>query len=253
MSITIQAKNDVSYLFSSLGSGAAGVVGSNWLSDYTSIKNGSYGKLMKAYFKEASSDDTKTASTASKKDTAKATAAAKYSSVQKSADALRSSAEAVTNQKLYAEKEIKTKDENGVETVTKGYDTDAIYKAVNSFVNDYNSVVGATADLTDKTLGNRMTYLNRLTMNKQKDLSELGISIESDGTLKLDKDTFMKADMSKAKRLFATDGGYGSRMSSQASLIKSAAGSAANRSGGYTAKASYNTAFTNGNLFSTYL
>lgn len=250
MSITIQSKNDVSYLFSSLGSGAAGVAGSNWLSDYTSIKNGSYGKLMKAYFKEASSKDTTTSSAG--KNTAKSTDAAKFSSVQKSAESLKTSAEAVTNQKLYAEKEIKTKDANGVETVTKGYDTDAIYKAVNSFVNDYNSVVGATADLTDKTLGNRMTYLNQLTMNKQKDLTELGISIESDGTLKLDKDTFMKADMSKAKRLFATDGGYGDRMSSQASLIKSAAGSAANRSSGYTAKASYNTAFTNGNLFNTY-
>lgn len=251
MSITIQSKNDVSYLFSSLGSGAAGVAGSNWLSDYTSIKNGSYGKLMKAYFKETSSKDATVASSAGK-NTAKSTDAAKYGSVRKSAEALNTSAEAVANQKLYAEKEIKTKDENGLETVTKGYDTDAIYKAVNSFVNDYNSVVGATADLTDKTLGNRMTYLNQLTMNKQKDLAELGISIESDGTLKLDKDTFMKADMSKAKRLFATDGGYGDRMSSQAALIKSAAGSAANRSSGYTAKASYNTTFANGNLFSMY-
>ena len=48
MSINIQAKPDMSFLLSSLGSGAAGVAVSNFLSDYASIKNGSYGKLMKA-------------------------------------------------------------------------------------------------------------------------------------------------------------------------------------------------------------
>ena len=41
MSITIQAKTDYSFLFSSLGSGAAGVAGSTFLLDYASIKNGS--------------------------------------------------------------------------------------------------------------------------------------------------------------------------------------------------------------------
>lgn len=251
MSITIQSKNDVSYLFSSLGSGAAGVAGSNWLGDYASIKNGSYGKLMKAYFKTASSEETKTSSVTTKKETL-STDAAKYSNVQKSADSLRTSAEALRNQKLFAQKEVKSTDENGVETVTKEYDKDAIYKALDNYVRDYNAVVSATADLTDKTLGNRMTYLNQLTMNKQNDLAELGVSIQSDGSLKLDKDSFMKADMSKAKTLFSTDGAYGYRMSAQASLIRSAAGSAANRSSGYTARASYNQAFTNGNLFNHY-
>ena len=38
MSINIQAKTNVSYLFSSLGNGASGVAGSNFLADYASIK-----------------------------------------------------------------------------------------------------------------------------------------------------------------------------------------------------------------------
>ena len=249
MSINIHQKNDVSYLFSSLGSGAAGVAGSNWLSDYTSIKNGSYGRLMKAYFRANTSDKTKDTQTTAKTNV-NSTEAQKYTSVQKAADSLKSSAEALMDKKLFAEKDIKSKDENGVETVTKGYDTDAIYTAVNNFVKDYNSVVKATGDLTDKTLGHRMTYLNQLTMNKSKALSEMGVSIQTDGTLKLDKDTFMKADMSKVKSLFSNDGAYGYRISAQSSLIKNAAGSAANRSG-YTSSGSYNN-FSNGNLFNSY-
>ena len=53
MNINVRARTDVSFLFSSLGSGAAGVGGSNFLSDYASIKNGSYAKLMKAYYSAA--------------------------------------------------------------------------------------------------------------------------------------------------------------------------------------------------------
>ena len=250
MSINIHQKTDVSYLFSGLGSGAAGVAGSNWLSDYASIKNGSYSKLMKAYFKANSSDKTKDAQTTSRTNV-KSTEAQKYTGVQKAADSLKSSAEALMDKKLFAEKDIKTKDENGVETVTKGYDTDAVYTAVSNFVKDYNSVVKATGDLTDKTLGHRMTYLNQLTMNKSKALSEMGVSIQTDGSLKLDKDVFMKADMSKVKALFSNDGAYGYRISAQSSLIKNAAGSAANR-GGYTSRGSYNSNFSSGNLFSSY-
>ena len=251
MSINIHQKNDVSYLFSSLGSGAAGVAGSNWLSDYASIKNGSYGRLMKAYFRANSSDKTKDTQTTAKT-SVKSTEAQKYTSVQKTADSLKTSAEALMDKKLFAEKDIKSKDENGVETVTKGYDTDAIYTDVNNFVKDYNSVVKATGDLTDKTLGHRMTYLNQLTMNKSNALSEMGVSIQADGTLKLDKDTFMKADMSKVKSLFSNDGAYGYRISTQSSLIKNAAGSAANRSGVYTSRGSYYSNFSNGNLFNSY-
>ena len=61
MSINIQAKTDVSYLFSSLGSGASGVAGSNFLSDYASIKNGSYAKLMKAYYNNVDNSAVKSA------------------------------------------------------------------------------------------------------------------------------------------------------------------------------------------------
>ena len=52
MNFNINMKNDYSYLFQSMNTSAnSGMSGmSSILSDYSSIKNGSYGKLLKAYY-----------------------------------------------------------------------------------------------------------------------------------------------------------------------------------------------------------
>ena len=70
MSINIQAKTNYSFLFSGLSSSASNALSGNWLADYASIKNGSYGKLMKAYYAKDSGDSKTAASTITKKDTA---------------------------------------------------------------------------------------------------------------------------------------------------------------------------------------
>ena len=167
MSINIQAKTDVSYLFSSLGSGASGVAGSNFLSDYASIKNGSYAKLMKAYYSENASDSVKTvaknskaASTALSSEESKA-----YAKVQTNTDALKESADALLGKSLFEKKDITTKDENGVESTVRDYDKNAIYEVVNNFVNDYNSVMKAVTDTDDSTVSRRVTSLTNETVS----------------------------------------------------------------------------------------
>lgn len=254
MSINIQAKADVSFLFSSLGSGAAGVANSNFLSDYASIKNGSYAKLMKAYYSESASDSVKTiaksSKTASKALTSEESKA--YAKVQTNSDALKESADALLSRSLFEKKDITTKDENGVETTVKGYDTDAIYKAVNSFVTSYNSVINATGETDDSTVARRVTNMTNETASNQKSLSRIGISVNIDGTLSLDKDTFMKADMSKVKSLFNGNGSYGYQVSAQASLINYAADHAVSKGSSYSVNGSYSSSFSNGNLFNTY-
>lgn len=255
MSINITAKTDYSFLFSSLGSGAASVAGSNFLSDYAAIKNGSYGKLMKAYYSQNASDTVK--SVAKNKTTDKAVSEEKkaYTKVETTADALKESADAllVTGTKsLFQEKDITTTDENGVETTTKGYDVDAIYKAVNSFVTNYNATIKAAADVDDSTVANRVSSMERNTVSNQKSLAKLGISINEDGTLSLNKDTFKKADMNTAKTLFNGNGSYGYQTSAQASLINYAADHAASRTGFYSTSGSYSTSFSSGNLFNSY-
>lgn len=253
MSINIQAKNNYSFLFSSLGSGAAGTSGSNFLADYASIKNGSYAKLMKAYYASDGKNSTLNSLTKDKtKDTTDKKALAK---VETASDALKESADALLktgSKSLFAKKDITTKDENGVETTAKGYDTDAIYKAVNSFVNNYNSVVGAVDDTSNSTIDNRATTMVNATISNSKMLNKLGITINSDSTLSLDKDTFMGADMNTAKALFNGNGSYAYRVSAQASLINYAAGNAATSKGLYNGAGGFNSTGRTGNLFNSY-
>lgn len=254
MSINIQAKSDVSYLFSGLGSNISNVASSNFLADYASIKNGSYGKLMKAYYSETASDEVKSLAKNSRvKNALSAEETKSYAKVQTTADGLKESADALLDKKLFEKKDITTKNEDGTETTVKGYDTDAIYKAVNSVVTDYNSVLKAAADTDDNTLSRRVATMQNATVSNLKMLSKIGISVsDKDGTLSIDKDAFEKADMSKVKSLFNENGSYGYQISAQASLINYAADRAVNKGSTYNAGGSYSAYQNSGNLFSSY-
>ena len=114
---------DYSYLFNSVQPAATG--SSFNLSDYAAIKNGSYGKLLKAYY--------------AKQDAEKASSGGdsvqKSAMMKSSADDLRKSAEALTDDELWEKKKIKKKDEKtGKEIEVEDYDWDKIKKAVKSFV-----------------------------------------------------------------------------------------------------------------------
>ena len=167
MSINIQAKTNYSFLFSGLSSSASNALSGNWLADYASIKNGSYGKLMKAYYGKENTASKTAASDITKKDTTKETAKKALAKVETATDALKESADtllATGKNDLFAQKDITTKDENGIETTTKGYDTSAIYNAVNSFVKNYNSVMAAVDDVSDTTVNNRTVSLGNTTI-----------------------------------------------------------------------------------------
>ena len=122
--------------------------------------------------------------------------------------------------------------------------TDEDYKAVESFVKDYNSVVSA-AGKTDSS----MVYASA---TNSKLLAKVGITITEDNTLSIDKDSFMKADVSTAKSLFQGNGSYGYRVSAQASMINFAADSEAGKAGTYTANGRYGNNYNTGNLLNLY-
>lgn len=259
MSINIQAKTDYSFLFSSLGSGIGNVASSNFLADYASIKNGSYGKLMKAYFSQNSNDSVKSIA----KDSVSKTKAdkltneetKKYAKVDSTSDALKDSADALLvkgSESLFNKKDITTTDENGLENTVKDYDTAAIYKAVDSFVTNYNAVIDAVGDVDNKSMDNRINNMVNNSLSNEKMLNQVGITVEDDGKLSLDKDTFMKADMTKAKNLFNGTGSYGYQVSASASMINYTAGYEASKASTYTGVGTYGNTFSSGNLFSTY-
>lgn len=238
MGINIQPKNDISYLFSglnqsiSVGNGN----GSNWLSDYASIKNGSYGKLMKAYYGKDTKGSLKNFAqdkvNSLEKDSEEAKTIAK---LQNASDALKENADALLDKKTFEAKE-----------------TEDVYKAVNSFVDSYNRVLSALDQTKDSSILRRGESLAKLTLSNMKSLKEIGITFNENGTLSLNKDDFMKADISKVKNVFQTTGSYGYQASAQASLIHFAADHASAGRGFYDMNGSYSNAFNSGNLFNSY-
>lgn len=255
MAINIQARNDYSYLFSSLGTSSGSSASNlNFLSDYASIKNGSYYKLMKAYYNETGNakdvvSKTK-ANTSTSKDSTETLAA-----IQKSTDALKESADALLvsgNKSVFAQKEITSKDENGVATTSKGYDTAAIYKAVNQFVKDYNSVVEATAESNTGSIANRSLSLVTAVASNEKLLGKIGITVNEDYTLTINEDAFKKSDMNTVKNLFSGNSSLAYRTSAQASLINFAADNEASKANTYNFNGSYSNNYNSGNLFNTF-
>lgn len=264
MSINIQAKSDYSYLFASLGSSNGSSSGwSTFLSDYASIKNGSYGKLMKAYYRDNASDEVKSAaSKAITKNTANKTTSSltadetkAYTEVQSTSDNLKDSADkllAVGTKSLFNKKDITTKDENGVESTEKGYDTAAIYSAVSDFVKNYNSLIKAADSVDNNSISNRVSNMENSTSVNAKSLAKIGITVNDDKTLSIDKDTFMGSDMERVKNVFNGAGSYGYSVSSSASMVNYNADYALSKAATYTTKGTYNNAYNAGNMFSIY-
>lgn len=242
MSINIQAKQNFSFLFGSMGSSGGSMGNLNFLSDYASIKNGSYGRLMKTYFGQNSSKEVSSA--VSQKDTFKnptmSRAAAKnLAEVQSTTDNLKESADALL--------------EKGSKSVfSEGALTDKTYNAVSKFVDDYNSVISATDKATTTSITNKTLSLTNATESNKKLLEKVGITINDDNTLSLDKDAFMKADFGTVKNLFNTTGSYGYRVSSQASMINYTADNEAAKANTYNFKGSYSNSFNTGNIFNSY-
>lgn len=233
MAINMQAKTDYSYLFSNLGvnnSRNYGAANLNFLSDYALIKSGSYGKLMRAYYNEADSESVNKIARKTDKNTDTEEEKKELAKVETTTDALKESADALlqTGKKsVFEKKEVKTKDENGVETTSKKYDVDAIHKAVSNFVTDYNAVIDAVDNTDNKRVTDRAMRMANDTLENLNTLKKLGISMSEEGKLSLDKEAFQKADMETAKVMFNAIGSYGYRVSAQSSMINFTAGNEA--------------------------
>ena len=131
---------DFSALFSGT-SDSSSVGNTNMLSDYAAIKNGSYGKLMKAYYAKQDAE----------KLSGKGDTSQKLTLMKTSADSLKKSADALNDSSLFGKKKIKKKDEKtGEEIEVEDYDWDKITKAVKSFVEDYNDVVKEAGESNTK-------------------------------------------------------------------------------------------------------
>lgn len=80
---------------------------------------------------------------------------------------------------------------------------EALYKAFNNFVKDYNALVENTAKSKNSNVVNQANYLTGIVSNNRSAFSKLGVTINSDKTLTLDEKKFKDADMGAVKNLYS--------------------------------------------------
>lgn len=247
---------NISSLFSSLNtgstSGSSGLAG--LLSDYNSIRNGSYGKLMKAYYNNVDNSAVKSAYNKAVKNgntSAAADSTATIKELQSTTDDLTASARDLytTGSKSVFNKKDVT-DENG--KIMQQYDTDAIYKSVKSFVDDYNSVLEAADKSKDSKVQNSVIGMINYTKMESNMLGKLGITIGSDYQMSIDEDTFKKSDMSVAKSLFNGTGSYAYTIGSKSAMTNSYADMEAAKANTYNKYGSYGSTYSSGSIYNSY-
>ena len=201
--------------------------GSFSLSDYSLIKSGTYGKLMKAYYAQ----DKAQKANAGKDSSAKLTAMAE------AASALSKSSERLMSASLWEQKTITEKDElTGEEKNKSDYNWTDIEKALNAFIEDYNSTVEAAGNSNTKSVLRNGAWMTKTTSAHQKTLNKVGIYIGKGNKLSLDVDQLKKADIGALKSLFTGHNSYASQLMNKGNSIANAAGvgSSYNKQGRYS-------------------
>ena len=249
--ISMYDSSSVSTLFSSLGSSkstGSGLFGIN-LSEYASIRSGSYGKLMRSYFSMDSTKGTSKSDDSTKntlEDLATTTSTSKDST--KTLAAIESDAKELTD----SAKALYTRSNNKVFTKDSGgsYDTDKIYKAVKRFADDYNSMLDTAGKSSTNRISRSVSSMKNETSYNEKPLKEIGITVdEKTGRLSVDETTFKSADTEKIKNLFNGTGSYAYSVATKAAMTESYAKSEAAKSNTYTKNGTYNYNYNSGNIF----
>lgn len=153
------------------GSTGSGDAMSSLLTDYASIKNGSYGKMMKSYYAKVKEEDGTEASSKNDPknkaaDSASASAARKFYETASAMNGLNYSAD----------------------------NMDELYDKVSAFVKDYNSLIKTASNSKSGTVKAQADALNDYTYQNYKLFAKIGITMNSDRTLSIDEETFRKVN-----------------------------------------------------------
>lgn len=241
MSLYLKNSNVVG-LFQTNKSQSSGLFSGFSLSDYTSIKSGSYRKLLNTYYGGSDSTNSTTSNAVSK--IVESQTGKNLTSVKSNSDELSDAAKALYSSgsdSVFTMKEVSSKDAiTGEVTKSKQYDRDAISKAVNTFVSEYNDVIEAV----DNTDSSRVLKTG-INMAKQtgayiRSLAEVGITINYDNSLSVDETKLAAAKISDLKTLFNGVGSFAYQTSQKADQLGLAAKQSSSASTLYGSNGSYN-------------
>lgn len=189
----------------------------NMLSDYASIKNGSYGKLLKATYAKNSSSANSSGSTAKtnnvldkileekKNPTVSKETQEANSALSSNLSSLKTSLGALQKDSTF---------EDGTDGTTA---KDKVASAVKSYVENYNNTVKSAKESTLAGATSNVASMMKATSANADKLKELGINVQSDGTLLLDEKKLKEADVNAVHEVFDANEvtSYGSTVGSR--------------------------------------
>ena len=180
--------------------------GSINLSDYASIRNGSYGKLMKSYYAEQKKGTVDNSSVTGRTDKKEPVDTTGLSVMKQKADGLKDAAEALNKVELWKQ--------------TDGsYDMDRIVSAVKDFAKEYKRVIDQSAKVNSQEISRDTRYMTSLTGTMSKSLGKVGITVGFDGKLSINEDALKQANGSSLKTLFSGAVSYGTQIAGKAGEI----------------------------------
>ncbi len=275
--------NSSNNMFSGLG-----MMGGVSFSDYASIRNGSYHKLLSSYYALGDTDsDTKTDSGSKTGASGSTTRTYNYwtpdgmvqrtydvgnrtrpttvngttatskdktstlGTIEADAERLSDAADALLvsgTKSLF--KQVTTTDKDGSQTT--GYNRDAIYKAVNSYVSSYNALVKSAGGSNVTAIRTSLSSITDYTKNNQDLLASVGITLDSEKkTLSIDEKAFKEADMETVKKLFQGSASYGYKVSTKASAIDYHAQYEASKASTYNSVGNYSFNYSSGSMWNS--
>lgn len=188
---------------------------SGMLGDYSSIKNGSYSKLMKTYYSSASATSSATKSSSTnvldkilaerKNPTVSKEVSEANAKLTPAVNSLKSSVNTLQNATTFED----TPGGSDAKSKTKA--------ALREFVSSYNSAVEASKKSTNTSVTSNVAAIMQSTSEHEDALKEMGITINGNGTLSLSEYAMDEVDVSKVQDLFSTEDalGYGATVSSR--------------------------------------
>lgn len=231
------SSDSVSTLFSSVNKSSASgnTIGAGGiLSDYYSIKNGSYKKLITAYYNKSDKAEPVKASSATSADSS-----GKIATVKSASDKLYAASDALV--KKGASSVFARKDGE--------YNMDGIYEGVKKFVDAYNDAVKEGEGANSSSLKRAAGYITDTTKANIKNLAGIGITVNSDNSLSLNENIFKSSKVSDIQSMFNGAGSYGYSISAKASQMAYSAGMEAGKANTYTGAGRYDYNFSAGDIY----
>lgn len=197
-------------------SGLAGMLG-----DYSAIRSGSYGKLMKSYYGEQSSSISRGSSSSRSKNVldeiieerrnpkeSKEVSAAN-SKLSTSVSTFKNALGTLQSENTYKDTE------NGLDARSK------VENALESYVSAYNDAVTTAKKSTNMNMTSNVAGAMGATKESVEALGELGITMNHDGTLAFDAKKFKTIELSTVKDAFDGNAAlsYGSKIASRLNRI----------------------------------